>query len=285
MTKEESLSSCLENTATDFGGSYYDLFFECQRKFQLKHAAKVSLKVINQTEAQHFAVGRLVHSVLQFAQQEVINGRDPTRWPEVIEHATADNLVDPADAYEAERLCTGYWAKYTTSNAGWPSEAKILRIEGLLQSELNGLPITARADSIIDLEGEILIADHKTRKTRPPEHYVDSLHTRAQFLRLAWLYQQKHSVLPDGIWVNVITKTKEVQLSRHVVKITSAEVDRWAENQFELAERIKHMQRMQHDAVMNYHSCWPEFMGSRCEYYNWCHGSEELKERFYTHES
>lgn len=282
MTKEESLTAALENTATDYGSGYYDLFFECPRKFQLKHEQKVSLKVINTNEAQHFAVGRLVHSCLQFAQQEVIDGRDPTEWPKVIEQATAGNLVDPADAYEAERLCTWYFAKYTTQNAGWPSEARIIRIEGLLQSEINSLPITARADSIIDLDGEILIADHKTRKTKTPDHYVDSLHTRAQFLRLAWLYQQKHQQLPDGIWVNVIVKTKEVQLSRHIVKLSQTEVDRWAENQAVLATLIKSQKFLKAPAVMNYSACWPEYFGNgRCEYYNYCHGSDEVRERFY----
>jgi hypothetical protein len=256
----------------------------------------------------YFALGNLVHAARGYFELTHDRGGD---WRHVLEVARAQPDADPLLVAEADRLLGGYFARWGEANAGWPEGAEIVSVERLYEHEWpdpdhgtcpscdgtgsrlvrtytyrcatcsgTGGPravlgrYSARLDTVLRIDGSLVIADTKTRAKRIPSdraHYERGLRTNPQFLGQSWLVMTAEGLdEPPPVWVNAIVKTKVPDYDRLLVRFTRADVDRWAANQRELSASGCDLR------TMNYSQCAPE-MGSRCWAFDWCHGSEESR--------
>jgi hypothetical protein len=80
---------------------------------------------------------------------------------------------------------------------------------------------------------------------------------------------------PPAVIVDGIIKPTERQppkLDRLYVRPTAQDVQAWADNQAVLAVALRDPSR----TTRNYRECAPE-IGSRCAYFDYCHGSEQTR--------
>jgi hypothetical protein len=309
------IAECLQDTQSPWGSSRFNLWHRCRKAHDLRHAqGLVSLG----DRPKYFGIGSLTHAGINFLQRGVIAGEaTPRNWELVIEAAAAKLPGEICD--EAWRLLSAYFAHWGVECAGWPEGSKILGAELFLQDGLadpngcavcggsgggcdpatacgacNGsgadlltggafaLPYTARADTVLELpSGEIVIPDTKTRRSAFPEErqqYAQGLATRPQFTGLAWLVR-RHLKLdePPHIWVNAIVKTKIPKFDRLLVRMTPEAVAAWEKDHRAVAAAMARGD----EPIPNRSECAPD-MGSRCEYFDWCHGNDELRARKFT---
>jgi hypothetical protein len=309
------IAECLQDTQSPWGSSRFNLWHRCRKAHDLRHVqGLVSLG----DRPKYFGIGSLTHAGINFLQRGVLAGEpEPRNWELVIEAAAAKLPGEICD--EAWRLLSAYFAHYGTECAGWPEGSKILGAElylsegeeqctncggygRLLESQdvwvtcscggrgvspgAFALPYTARADTVLQLpSGEIVIPDTKTRRSAFPEErqqYAQGLATRPQFTGLSWLVQ-RHLKLeePPHIWVNAIVKTKIPKFDRLLVKMTPEGLAAWEHDHTDVAAAMRYEQLQQIEPLANRSECAPD-MGSRCEYFDWCHGSDELRARKFT---
>jgi hypothetical protein len=154
-------------------------------------------------------------------------------------------------------------------------------------------PYTARADAILRYRdtGELVIADTKTRaaaipgstQRKPPNEakrrkYARGLRTRPQFCGLVSLADKllTHSAEnPPALLVNAIIKTKVPTFDRLLVHYTRRDLEWWQASQQACSRR-----GFSEIPLPNPEACAPE-IGSRCSYFQWCHGTDDERQKFY----
>lgn len=274
---QAAIESALAETATEWGSSRFACYRSCQRRHELRYA----LRVMPQARALHFGVGTLVHAGLRYCSEGVIaNEPQPRDWMTLVNAASRRLEFTPEACDEASRLLHWYFDFWGQENAGWPEGVRVLSCEREFRDSTSfALPYTARADAILEYEGRIIVVDTKTRKSSLPEDraaYARKLATRPQFLGLSYLVMRELQLPePPDVWVNALCKLKVPKFGRVLVPFTHGAINRWCDTQKRLAEAGLH------GTVMNYDACAPE-IGSECEYFEWCHGSEESRALHYT---
>lgn len=264
------IQACLENTATDFGGAYYDVYQTCERKFHLTQLVELR----NAPRRQAPDIGSLVHACLRYAGICASAEQDWSNWRQVLA-AAPEHGYAIGDCETAESLLDFYWLKWGVENAGYPAGAKILQVEQEWRYEFGALPTTARADTLLELNDEILIVDHKTRSSKVPDGFERQMQTRPQFLRLGALWRALNPDKPRAaIWVNALVKTKLPSFSRHIVRLDDAMLDAWVDNQKRLTAAIASSSI--DTCLANFSACDGGFFGS-CDYRDYCWGSEAVK--------
>lgn len=273
---ETAIAAALAETATEWGSSRFAQHRRCQQAHDLRYR----LKVMPQARALHFGVGTLVHAGLRYTSEGVIAGEpQPRDWRLLIDAASRRLEFTPEACDEASRLLHWYFDFWGQENAGWPEGVKIVACEReFSDSESFALPYTARADAILEYEGRIIVVDTKTRKSSLPEDraaYARKLATRPQFLGLSYLVMRELGLeAPPDVWVNALCKLKVPKFGRVLVPFAHSAIDLWCDTQKQLAEAGLH------GTLRNYDACAPE-IGSECEYFEWCHGSDEARALHY----
>lgn len=269
---QDYIARALADTVTSHGGAFYDEYLTCQQRFRLMHVDLVEPSALGKPK--YLDVGSLVHAVLRYAGECIMRGESAAGWEAVLDAAVQAPYGYPEDAAEeARRIMHHYWLRYDIAYAGYPPEARLISIEDEWRHDFGGLPVSARADVMLEMHDELFIVDHKTRSSKFPDAYVRDSATRPQFLRLAALYRAKCNVIP-AIWVNGLIKTAIPKFERHVIRFDAAQVDAWCENQVLLASAIRRQDWAQ--ATMNFSQCSDGTFGA-CSYRDFCHGSEELE--------
>lgn len=252
-------------TATPWGSSRFAAFRACPRKHQLRYHRHVRTVA----DAGYYSLGRLVHAVLAYCAA----GHD---WREMIAFAS-DTEGDLGIVYEAERLCGAYFSHYGTESCGFPG-ASVIGIEQALESTIGGMPYSSRADLLLRLVGEtVVVVDHKTRSSKVPDdrdEYIRELATRPQLLGLSALVQELFSLAtPPPVLLNEIVKTKIPKFGRTMVRFTQHQINGWRLEHACCAEGM--MALGDGCGVCNLDQCAPVIpSGSRCEYFDFCHGNE-----------
>jgi hypothetical protein len=284
-------------TGTEWGSSRWSEFRRCPQAHNLRYVVQLRRKpeslrdeLDEEGKIDPLTLGNLVHSARGYVELHHAEGAE---WQHVIEEARARGY-DPLLVAEAERLLAGYFAHWGTDNAGWPEGVEIVDVERLYSWPLNetlhqAVPIfgaagnlyTARLDTLLLINGSLVIADTKTRARSLPKdraHYERGLRTNPQFLGQSWLVMQAEGLeTPPPVWVNAIVKTKIPAYDRLLVRFTRDDVEQWAEAQRRwYAEFAARGASNGAGCLMNYSACAPE-MGSRCWAFDWCHGSEESR--------
>lgn len=281
-------AEALAPTQTEFGSSRVAELQRCG----IAHDLRYGRGILPRRDAVYFDVGRYVHASLRYVNDGVIAG-EARDWRKLIEEARrlrevevaagraqapAWDETDPLD--EAERLVGAYYALHGSENGGWPAQVKLLHTEHLLSDP--SIQATCRADLVVELDGELIIPDTKTRSRKLPEDREDAkraFRTHEQFLRLSAL-AQKHFELaePPPIWIDAIIKTKIPAVDRLLVRFTQSDIDAWRENQIGLLQ-VQHALRHL-PVVRNYHECAPP-IGEKCWAFKWCHGSDAERAKYF----
>lgn len=307
MTKADP-RSVFADTQTAFGASRYGEWRRCRKAHHLRYHLHVEstpieddpVEVDERPSTSYFTVGRIVHSAHQWMREGAMVG-EVRDWRAVLDIAAERYADDLQAVYEAERLVHAYYALWGTDNAGFPEGTKILAVEHELTAP-EGHPIapyTARADAIVELaSGEVVIVDDKTRSQAFPKDramYARGAATRPQFAGLSWLLREasrrgmvwqgtaRHGEVglgsladdPCPVWINAIVKTKVVKVDRVMVPMTHDLLDAWAVAQAHDGAEM----RAGGDAP-NWSACAPE-IGSRCQYFTWCHGTDEERKKHF----
>lgn len=283
-SREAHLKQALEDTRTSHGSSYWAEFNRCPRAH---HLAQTERLVPVGARPAYFGVGSLCHAVLRYIQEGVLSGEPAgaRNWEDVIEYSCDRHDSVPEVLDEAHRLMRWYWAHWGLDNAGWPPSSRIVAVERFLRTPEESafaIPHTGRADTILEVAGQLVIADTKTRSSSLPKDlasYQRKASTRPQFRSLAWMLREelKLDYVPS-IWVNAICKLKTPKFERVFVPLSAAQVDMWAAVHRAAAERGTS------DSHMNLYACAPE-MGSECHYFTKCHGTEAEAAAGYRRES
>lgn len=281
-----------EDTQTEYGASRYGEWRRCRKAHSLRYHLRVTETPIEDDPVEeddrprrsYFAVGRIVHGVHRWVREGVMAG-ESRAWRAALD-VTPELGFDLEAVYEAERLVHAYYGLWGTDNAGFPEGTKILAVEHEMRAPAGHpiAPYTARADAIVELaSGQVVIVDDKTRAQTFPKDkakYARGASTRPQFAGLAWLHREAarpRQGEPAPIWINGIIKTKIVKVDRVMVTMTHDMLDRWARAQ---ADTSAELQRETH-APENWSECAPE-IGSPCQYFTWCHGTDEEKRKHFT---
>ena len=306
LMQQQAIAQALAPTASEWGSSRFGEWRRCGKAHDLRYRLRVvarprpadDMGAWEIDSADYLHLGSLCHSVLRYVQECAMGiwpDCDPADWPQVLK-AWEARQADPAAAWEiagdAATLMTAYWDHYGYANGGWPEGVEILGVEvplSVRSGVLGPLPYTATADTILRMPGgEIVIADHKTRgRTLPPDRqrYVSGLRTRPQFAGLSWLVQQggfAPDAAPPAVWVNYLikpTKTLGPRFERLFTRMDQRTLDGWAQAQTATAYAMADISS-QRDPVADWSQCAPE-IGPRCWAFEYCHGSDESRERHY----
>lgn len=298
MTHDPAVLEALQSTVTTHGASTWTEYQRCQRSHHLRNVVRLRPRKFEPDpldtdgpeprDTSYFEVGQLVHACLAYVRKGVMLGERRLVWTQVLEAAPSQSY-DVGNCYEAERLLNAYWAHWGLDNGGFPEGVRIIGVEELIVGECGGMPLTTRADCILQIGDSIVVGDTKTRaqalpgaaSDRRPEDpfrradYARGLTTRPQFLTLCHLVQQAMKLpAPPEVQVDAIVKTKVPKLDRLTVPIRQRHVDVWLAAHAQLAA-----QGLTGD-LPNYSQCAPE-IGSRCWAFDWCHGSDDMRERLY----
>lgn len=275
---DQCIDASLEYTGTHHGSSRWAQFRECPRGHRLRYEDGVSL--IEQPD--YFKLGQLVHAGLGFAALGEIEGFD---WDldDLYREIERRELFEPDIFYEGKRLLKSYFRFWNRANAGYGStKCQILEVEHFVCSKKLKIRYTGRVDCLLLAEPfenshkeHLVIVDHKTRKYMPKDgdsELAARWSTKPQFLGLAYCVREIEGEIP-AFCVNVISKTIVPQYRRVIWLYTDEELDRWGE------EHDKCLEHLDAD-YMNYSSCAPD-IGNPCWAFDWCHGTDEDRERLY----
>jgi hypothetical protein len=282
---DEAIAACQEilaPTQTQWGSSRFACWRTCPRAHQLRYHEGVRPK----EAADYFSIGILLHAVMAYAARGHV-------WRELIAYLTTLDNIDLGHVYEVERLEEGYFAHYGDENCGFPDNVEIVDVEVEMAGELGGLPYTGRADLVIRAADQLVIVDHKTRGRKVPDdrdEYRRDLLTRPQLLGLSWLAWQYYSKrdhrghpldAPPAVMLNEIVKTKVPQFGRTTITPTERQLRDWAANHsIEVMRSRQELADGGETGLRRLDACAP-VIGSRCQFFDWCHGSEETRQLHY----
>lgn len=289
-TATVSASEALISTGTEWGSTRWATLSECGQKYDLRYRRLI----LPLARPSYFGIGSLVHAGITYCESAVAAGLEPRDWRDVMREAEAQareaeaqGVLAPFEIeqiWEAERLLAAYDAQWGLSgaDAGWPSSLRIAATELHLDSSFSGIPLTGRLDTLlITPEGDYIIVDTKTAAARvslEPEkraQWARGQATRPQFLMLSYMLRALVGPGPEiSFMVNRLSKARIPVAERIRIPITESAVAAWAENQLETAAEFARGAV----PIRNYSACAPA-MGNQCEYFDYCHGSEESRER------
>lgn len=277
-------AECLRSTATPWGSSRWATHNRCGVEYDLRYNRRVyRLPVVKGITAAYdkptpFHVGSLVHAGLRLVESGTMLPRDATAA--VIDAAAVEGeRFSRLDMAEAQRLLDAYWAHYGEENAGWPDGLTVIATE--LQLKATGLQHTGAIDTLLrDPSGGYYIVDTKTRAQRFADDADRTFATNPQFLSLSYMAQEHFDLLlPPPVIVNAIVKTKVPDFARPMVRFTQRHVDTWARNQADI-EANRALLIADGAPTRNYNACAPA-IGSKCDYFYFCEGSDEEKQLKY----
>ena len=271
----------LQGTQTPFGSSRWASWRACPYSHHLRY--RLGLKPTD-TEG-YFAVGIALHAVLAYSARGI--ERD---WRDMQRYLELHSKLDPAVIAECERLCEAYFLRYGDELGGF-GDAKAIRGVELKLQTWRPFAYSGRVDLLINAGSGPVVVDHKTRSRKVPddsEEYIRDLATRPQLLGLSWLTRRCYK-LPyyPPVCLNEIVKTRVPQFYRTTVPMHPEAVDAWVANERLARRRMKldrptHMRRGDESLILrNYDSCAP-VIGSRCQYFDWCHGTKRQRHDNYT---
>lgn len=268
--RNKALSMALQFTGTTHGNSRWTAYHRCPREHYLRY--REGLRLIEQPD--YFAIGNLLHAGLCYAALGVI---DEFRWKlsDLLEEAVARRLFTPEASLEGSRLLKSYFGYWGTDNAGYGDGVDVIEAEHLVSTNLS-VPYTSRLDAVLEVKGDLVIVDHKTRASMPGDtdrQLARRWRTRPQFLGSAYALREIEGETP-GFIVNVISKTMIPKFRRVAWRYRDDELDRWAE---EFSDGLKNGTE---ETYMNYQSCAPD-IGAPCWAFDWCHGTDEDRVRLY----
>lgn len=282
---ERALDLALEFTGTHHGASRWGEYRRCPRAHHLRYVEGLRTKrLLNGFDVRegpdYFVLGNVLHSSLAYAAMGVIEGFDwdlSTLWDAMEERKLFDATPEQREAFaEGKRLVHCYFKKWGPDNAGYGPGVEVLEVEHFVRSRKLIEPYTGRADVLLDVEGKLIIGDHKTRANMPrddDEVLARFWRTKPQFLGLAFCVREIEGETP-GFLVNVISKTTIPDFRRVMWFYTDEELDRWAD------EHDDSLRRGLDQKWMNYRECAPD-IGAKCWAFAWCHGTDEEREKLY----
>lgn len=250
----------------------------CPRAHKLKYRDKLSLIGVTPKALE---VGSGFHTVLEIVGERrlrdgVVHVND---WDQALMAARA-RLQDPSAGIEITRLVGAYRLKYGHENAGYPSDHILQGVEetllgGELHKDIGGF--AAIADGVThDASGELYIWEHKTAARLPSydtkEELIEELKVGSQAMSLAYCGWKRYSRIPKVVR-NITTKTRVVDFLRVELSFSQDELLKWEEEQRSL-EQLVPLDCANRDA------CAPP-TGFKCQFFKWCHGSEEDKSTYY----
>ncbi len=287
--KTAEILAALAPTQTPHGSSRWKTKAECEMKHALHYVE--CIRPIGGSTTMEQELGILTHACLNYVAAGIIACESALRdWRDVLE--VAGNIVDeqeravwdPFSGQETARLLDAYDAFHGTANLGFPAQAKIIGSEQELSFELApGLPYSCRNDLLLDMFGEVVVVDHKTRaRARSTSGDLErSLRCDPSIIGQSWLVMRALKLpKPPPVWLNDIIKTKTPAFERHLVRVEQRDVDAWLMAMTENLEIERERVQMGWSARRNPYACAPPF-GWPCQYLKWCHGSKEERERFY----
>lgn len=294
-------AAALTPTITQWGSSRFSEHRRCGRAHALRwREGIVPLKTGPSMGKDYFGLGILIHAATAYIWEGLQAGEAPgdRDWRDVLRAATQrPEGCERATYEEAERLLEAYWAFWGFPD--WdPDLVRIVDVERELteggacacvggpvvpphehssacpmRGSRFALPYTSRLDLVVEIAGMIHVVDTKTRAQKLPDNlavYGRQLRTRAQFLGQSYLAQKAYGLAePPIVIVNAIVKTKIPRFGRVRVPFTQRDLDAWEEWQASAS--------LESDRL-NYSQCAPE-IGSPCTYLDYCHGSDEERER------
>lgn len=228
-------------------------------------------------------IGTGFHRVRELVCLEVLRGGETTDdvWQAAIETARAECPSGPV-SLEITRLARAYMQRYGTDNAGYgenfivEGSEKVL-LGGGLHAAYGGF--AAIADAVLltaDDEARRWLVETKTAG-RTPAGTIDELaaerRTWDQCLTLAYCGWKTYGEIP-GVLYDIVVKNKSPVFLRVPVLVTEAELLKWEAEQIE-GEQLFGLSCANRDA------CAPP-VGFRCDYFEFCHGTDEDREQLYT---
>ena len=306
----EAVEAASLETQSSHGASRWNTYRRCQREHALRYRDGIVPKDRLFDRLDYFSLGSTMHAILTYMWRGFAVGDNDRSWRDALLACTQrPGGLDEDVFLEAERLAGAYYARWGAPDFAEGFEyvaSEVLLEDGVTCPMCDGAkldgngnwcrtcyvsysegsagfvdgsfaqPYTARLDLIGRVAGELVIVDTKTRKAKIPDNrmmFSREAAVNPQFLGQAHLVMRAYGLTePPGVLVNAIIKTKVPGFDRVLARPTLEDVERWRENHAREAEA-----GLDGD-LMNYSSCAPP-MGSRCGYFNWCHGSAEMRER------
>jgi hypothetical protein len=281
---KQACAAELGSTATPYGSSRWAAWRSCAYKHHLRY--REGIKPVDTVD--YFSIGIALHAVLAYSARSIAHD-----WRDMVRYLDLHTPHAGEVAAEVERLCEAYFLRYGDKLAGWEDARSIGGVELKLQL-WRPFAYSGRVDLLVTTASGPIIVDHKTRGRKIPndsEEYQRDLATRPQLLGLSWLARRKLK-LPyyPPVCLNEIIKTRVPDFARTTVRMDPERVEAWVRNE-KLARRRMRLDRPKHGrhgddslVLRNYDCCAPT-IGSRCVYFDWCHGTPRQRAIHYTQET
>lgn len=283
----EAILSALAPTQTSEGSSRWKTLHECEQKHDLHYVQLI--RPIGGSTTLEQELGILTHACFNYVAEGIIAGT-PRKWHDVLQVASEQmdeqerSVWDPFSLENAGRLLESYDAFWGPENLGFDKPVKIVAAEREMRAEIRpGLPYSCRADVLVELFGEPVVVDHKTRaRARSTAGDLErELRADASIIGQSWLAMTTLGLKsPPPVWLNDLLKTKIPTFERHLVRIEMRDIDAW---KLAMVQRLAlEQERLEYaiPAMRNVYACVPPF-GRRCQFFQYCHGSAEERERYY----
>ena len=254
-----------------WGNSKWSTFTQCPYKYYLKFVKR--LRPVTPKKA--LEIGGLVHEMIGRYYDAKLDSRSEEEsldraWD--LCNRAAD--VTPEYAAEARRLMTAWFGTYAESGLARPEE-KVVDVEVAVEVA-EPFNYSSRLDAVLWRKGAYI---HETKTaSRMSALLLDGYEMNSQFLGQMYLWDKtwlKKEYGPlKGFIVDLIVKTKEVQLDRISVKIDPKQLRRWEKNMKLLSLGLKQCEVHKH---------WPQHMSNctlyaqRCSYFNHCATGGSMK--------
>lgn len=270
----------LQDTQTEYGSSRIMAYERCPREHWLRYMRGV--ESVRRPRA--LGTGSLVHAALAYARHGRMIGRDLS-WLSVVDVAGAmDPDLTPQQQAEAYRLLGAYELQYGHAS-GFPLDdhrVRVLGVEQAFEVDVGApVPFTGRADCVVDIAGTVIVIDTKTRGQKIPadrDEYARQLATRPQFPGLVAGVRQLYGLdYNPPILLDAIIKTKVPRMDRLGIEVDPRQMERWRVGMRSTLQQIFVGSSGRNPRLT---SCAPE-IGSPCEFFQWCHGTDEERERNY----
>lgn len=257
--------------------SQKSLLHRCPKAHKLRYQHGL---VTRSAPSDALLIGTGFHRARELVTLEVLRGGETTEecWQQAIETARAECSSGPA-SLEITRLVRAYMQRYGLENAGYGSlvveGAEKVLLGGNLHAAYGGFGAIADA-VLVDDAGVRWLAETKTAG-RTPSGTIDELaaerRTWDQCLSLAYCGWKTYGDAP-GVLYDIVVKNKTPVFLRVPVLVTEAELLKWEAEQIE-GEQMFGLSCANRDA------CAPP-VGFRCDYFEFCHGTDEDREQLYT---
>lgn len=237
------------------GNSWWSSFQQCPRKFYLAHVKR--LRGTNLSPA--LEIGGLMHE----AVARYYTGGPAAAW-ELVDRASE---VTPVVGAEVRRILSAWLLFYGPDGVKPKPPARVVE---LALEITEPFPYSCRIDAVCRQDDGAAIYEMKTA-SRMDSNLLHGYEMNPQFLGQASMW--KHCK-QDKVWgplkefvVDLVVKTKQVQLEEVHVKIPDDCVRAWEKNMRHLWGEMQHCQT---------YAIWPQrpsncvMYAARCTYYRYC---------------